>query len=78
MSNAAFLSKIIEKTALIRHGVDEHIDNNELHRKFQLAYKTGDIMQAMDKAVFMVLLDLSAAFYTIDHSILLHRLSNVI
>ena len=79
MSNTAFLSKIIEKTALIRHGVCEHIiDNNELHRKFKLAYKTGDIMQAMDKAVFMVLLNLSAAFYTIDHSILLHRLSNVI
>ena len=80
MSNTAFLSKIIEKTALIRHGVSKHIDNNELHRKFQLAYKTGDIMQAMDngQAVFMVLLDLSAAFDTIDHSILLHRLSNVI
>ena len=71
VSNTAFLSKIIEKTALIR--VSEHIDNNELHRKFQSAYKTGhstetallriksDIMQAMDngQAVFMVLLDLS-------------------
>ena len=31
VSNTAFLSKIIEKTALIR--VSEHIDNNELHCK---------------------------------------------
>ena len=75
-----------EKSALIR--VSEHIDNNDLHCKFQSAYKTGhsteaallriksDIMQAMDngQAVFMVLLDLSTAF---DTSILLHRLSNV-
>ena len=89
VSNTTFLSKIMEKTALIR--VSEHIDNNELHRKFQSAYKTGhstetallriksDIMQAMDNghAVSMVLLDLSAAFDSIDHSILLHRLSNV-
>ena len=79
MSNTAFLSKIIEKTALIR--VSEHIDNNELYRKFQSPYKTGystepallriksDILQAMDngQAVFMVLLDLSSSFDTIDH-----------
>ena len=67
VSNTVFLSKIVE-----------NIDN-ELHRKFQLAYKTGhstetamlriksDIMQVMDngQAVFMMLLDLSAAFDTI-------------
>ena len=73
--------------------LSEHIDNNELCRKFQSAYKTGhtaqmetallgiksDIMQSMDngQAVYMVLLDLSAAFDTIGHSIFLHRLSNV-
>ena len=69
MSNTAFLSKIVEKTDLIR--VSEHIDNNELHRKFQSAYKTchstetallrikSDIMQAIEigQAVYIVLLD---------------------
>ena len=89
VSNTAFISKIIEKAALKQ--VTQHIMNNDLNQRFQSAYKQNnstetallrvksDIMQAIDnrKAVFLVLLDLSAAFDTIDHSILLNRLSNV-
>ena len=39
VSNTVFLSKVIEKTALTR--VSDHIDNNNLHCKFQSAYKSG-------------------------------------
>ena len=64
---------------------------NNLLQPFQSAYRSNsstetallkvksDIMSALDnqQAVFLVLLDLSAAFDTIDHSILLNRMSNV-
>jgi len=89
VSNIAFLSKIIEKAVLSR--VSEHVDNCNLHRKFQSAYRSGhstetallrvksDIVYAIDnrQAVFVVLLDLSAAFDTIDHNVLLNRLCTV-
>ena len=89
ISNTAFLSKIIEKAAI--HRVNKHMVKNNLLQPFQSAYKSNsstetallkvksDIMSALDnqQAVFLVLLDLSAAFDTIDHSILLNRMSNV-
>ena len=65
-----------------------HLQKHDLLEKFQSAYRPGhstetallrvsnDILRAIDdkKCVFLVLLDLSAAFDTIDHGILLHRL----
>ena len=83
ISNTAFLSKIIEKAAI--HRVNKHMVKNNL-QPFQSAYKSNsstetallkvksDIMSALDnqQSVFLVLLDLSAAFDTIDHSILLN------
>ncbi|PIK35683.1 putative RNA-directed DNA polymerase from mobile element jockey-like [Apostichopus japonicus] len=64
------------------------MDDNELQEKYQSAYTKlhstetalikvqSDIMHNIDdgKAVTLVLLDISAAFDTIDHSILLNRL----
>jgi hypothetical protein len=87
VSNLAFLSKIIEKVVSIRYKT--HININNLDDPFQSAYKdnhsteTGlvrvhnDILRALDRheAVILVLLDLSAAFDTVDHKILLNTLS---
>ena len=89
VSNVPFLSKLIEKIALDR--VNDHICKSNLSQKFQSAYTSGhstetallrvksDIMNAFDnrRAVFLVLLDLSAAFDTIDYSTLLTRLHDV-
>ena len=70
----------------------DHMVENELLESFQLAYRAGhstetallrvhnDIVNAVDqkKGVFPVLLDISAAFDTVDHEILLHFLRNLI
>ena len=85
-----FVSKIIEKVALAC--VSEHVCTYDLHQRFQSAYRSGhstetallriksDLVYAIDnhRAVFLVLLDLSAAFDTIDHTVLLQRLSTVL
>ena len=90
VSNLPFLSKVIEKTVVKR--LLAHMDNYNLHEVMQSAYKQfhstetalirvqNDILVNMDKkrGVILVLLDLSAAFDTIDHATLLdvlqHRL----
>ena len=86
VSNLSFISKITEKTVASRF--KKHLLENSPHEPKQSAYRshhstetalisvTNDIMCAVDqkKAVVLVLLDLSAAFNTIDHSILLNRL----
>ena len=86
VSNLSFLSKIIEKVVAVRY--DEHLVKNGLKEKMQSAYTQhcstetallrvqNDILQEIDnnKAVILVLLDLSAAFDTIDHKIMLQRM----
>ena len=86
VSNLSFLSKVIEK--IVAAQLLKHLEKNNLLDKMQSAYKSGhstetallrvhnDIMMAVDKKkhVFLVLLDLSAAFDTVDHEILLHFL----
>ena len=90
VSNLAFVSKLIEKVVSSR--LFEHMSSNNLHETFQSAFKPchstetallrvhNDILCAVDKkqAVYLVLLDLSAAFDTIDHNVLIDYLRNCI
>ncbi len=86
VSNLAFISKLIEKAVAFQ--LIDHLKRNNLYDKFQSAYRQfhstetallrvkNDVLNAMDNQniTLMLLLDLSAAFDTIDHEILLHRL----
>ena len=70
--------------------LDQHKTSNNLWEPFQSAYRRGhstetavlhvqnDVLCAVDrgKCVFLVLLDLSAAFDTVSHNIVLKRLSS--
>ena len=85
VSNLKLLSKLVEKAVFVQ--LSEYLVNNELHEVFQSSYKSfhstetsllrvqNDILQSLDKKewVIFVLLDLSAAFDTIGHDILLFR-----
>ena len=89
ISNLPFLSKIPEKVIL--HKLLAHLQENSLCNPFQSAYHTrhstktallcvvNDLLNAMDedKISVLLLLDLSAAFDTIDHQILLSCLKTV-
>ena len=88
VSTLPFVSKTLEKVAGKRLG--KHKEKNNLNEKLQSAYREGhstetaliriqhDLLTAIDqkKCVFLVLLDMSAAFDTVDHSVLLRRLSD--
>ena len=70
VSNLPFVSKIIEKV------VDARLENHLRETETALIKIQSDILQALDngRVAALVLLDLSAAFDTIDHSILTERL----
>ena len=79
-----FLSKVIKKVVAVR--LFDHLRDNDLLEPMQSAYKSchstetallkvqNDILIDFDKGkgVFLALLDLSAAFDTVDYDILLN------
>ena len=89
VSNLTFLSKVIEKAVAFH--LNKYLINNNLNESLQSAYKSGhstetalvrvknDIMMSIDqgKPVILVLLDLSAAFDTVDHNVLFSRLKDM-
>jgi hypothetical protein len=88
VSNLSFISKILEKVVAKR--VISHVQESKAANSFQSAYRKfhstetallkihSDLLTSMDegRVTALTLLDLSAAFDTIDHAILLNRLED--
>jgi hypothetical protein len=89
VSNLPYAAKLLEKVVVKR--LNEHMDIYDLHEPLQSAYRKlhstetalvkvfNDIVCAVDskQCVLLILLDLSAAFDTIDHDIMLQQLEGV-
>ena len=87
MSNLPFISKVLEKVVASR--LTKYLESNRLMSKSQSAYRRfhstesallrllSDLMSAVEsgRIALLALLDMSAAFDTVDHSILLRRLN---
>ena len=85
VSNIAFVSKLIEKVVVSR--LNKYMNEHDLNEIYQSAYRKNhgtetalvkihdDILRSLDRkcGVVLVMLDLSAAFDTIDHDLLLER-----
>ena len=90
VSNLQFTSKLTEKAVAVQ--LQEHMLVNGLFPELQSAYRQhhstetallkvkNDLLMAMDKGqvTLLVLLDLSSAFDTVEHEILLERLRSTI
>ena len=88
VSNMDFISKLLEK--VVADQLETHLSSNNLYEHLQSAYRryhstetallkvSNDVLKVIndDNVCLLVLLDLSAAFDTIDHGILLERLQN--
>ena len=89
ISNLQFTSKLTEKAVAIQ--LQTHMLTSGLFPEMQSAYRQhhstetellkvrNDILMNMDMGhvTLLVLLDLSAAFDTVDHDILIHRLQSM-
>ncbi|KAL5249258.1 hypothetical protein ACHWQZ_G018198 [Mnemiopsis leidyi] len=89
ISNLPFLSKILEKA--VQKQLDKHLDTHNLHAEHQSGYRKdhscetatltiyNDVLCLNDtkSKVVLLLLDLSAAFDTVNHEILLAKLKKV-
>ena len=87
-SNLPYVSKILGKVVDAR--LESHLSLNNLHEEHQSVYRKfhstetallkvqNDILNSLDRndVTMLVMLDLSAAFDTIDHTTLLHRLQH--
>ena len=88
VSNLNYISKLLEK--VVANQIKNYLSANNLHNSKQSAYREGhstesallsvgndiNLNLAKGESTALVLLDLSAAFDTIDHNILLGRVSN--
>ena len=89
ISNLSFVSKLLERHVAIQ--LRHHLDNNDLLDIFQSAYRKyhstetalvriqNAHLKSVDKkkGVLTVLLDMSAAFDTVDHSVLIGQMRSI-
>ena len=90
VSNLSFVSKVLER--VVAQQLTSYMTDNNLHEYLQSAYKPGhstetalvkvqnDILTSIDQhgIVILILLDLSAAFDTIDHDVLFSRMESTL
>ena len=88
ISSLSFMSKLIEIT--VCNQITQYTGTTGIAKKFQLAYRAShstetalvkvkdDILRAIDnqRVTNLILLDLSAAFNTVSHPLLLNRLKH--